>query len=80
MNSKWCLLKESDGTRGANGKKKVYEIVIDGSIVRTSWGMAEKTRRQHSSQYFATESAARQFAFNKRYEKLAKGYELAYAV
>jgi len=80
MNTKWCLLKESDGTRGANGKKKVYEIVVDGNAVRTSWGMAEKPARQSSTQWFPTESHARQFALTRQYDKMAKGYKLAYAV
>lgn len=80
MKTKWCLLKESDGARGANGKKKVYEITIEGTVVRTSWGMAEKRARQRGARWFSSETAAHQFAMNKRYEKLAKGYELAYAV
>jgi hypothetical protein len=80
MNTKWCLLKESDGTRGVNGKKKVYEIVLDGNVVRTSWGMAEKTSRQTAVQGFPSEFQARQYAIGKQYDKMAKGYKLAYAV
>ena len=80
MNTKWCLLKESDGTRGANGKKKVYEIVVDGAVVRTSWGMAEKPSRQSAVQAFPSEFQARQYAISKQYDKMAKGYKLAYAV
>ena len=30
---KWILVKESDGQRGDAGKKKVYEIVLNGSTV-----------------------------------------------
>jgi predicted DNA-binding WGR domain protein len=80
MEKKWCLLKESDGSRGANGKKKIYEVSVSGSIVRTSWGMAEKSNRQQQVQNTYSESYARQLAFMKVQEKLDKGYELAYTV
>lgn len=80
MEKKWCLLKDSDGTRGANGKKKIYEVSVSGSIVRTSWGMAEKGNRQQQVQNTYSESYARQLAFMKVQEKLDKGYELAYTV
>jgi predicted DNA-binding WGR domain protein len=80
MTKKWCLLKESDGARGANGKKKVYEIILDGERVRTVWGMAEKESRQSQVQNFFSESYARQWAAMRVQEKLAKGYEVAYTV
>lgn len=80
MQKKWCLLKESDGTRGALGKKKVYEVTVDGTIVRTSWGMAEKATRQTETKQTYSESYARQLAFMKVQEKIDKGYELAYTV
>lgn len=80
MQKKWCLLKTSDGARGANGKKKVYEVTVDGTIVRTSWGMAEKGSRQTETKQVYSESYARQLAFIKVQEKLDKGYELAYSV
>jgi hypothetical protein len=80
MQKKWCLLKESDGTRGALGKKKIYEVVLDGSIVRTSWGMAEKPNRQTEVKHTYSEIYARQLAGMKVQEKLEKGYELVYSV
>lgn len=46
MEKKWCLLKVSDGQRGNNGKKKVYEITVSGNSVSYSWGMAEKPGRR----------------------------------
>ena len=80
MTKKWCLLKSSDGQRGANGKRKIYEVTVDGSAVRTSWGMAEKPVRQNEIKNYRNEMYARQVAFMKVQEKLNKGYELAYAV
>ena len=80
MTKKWCLLKSSDGQRGANGKRKIYEVTVDGSVVRTSWGMAEKPVRQNEVKNYHDDFYARQAAFMKVQEKLNKGYELAYAV
>jgi len=77
---KWCLLKESDGERGESGKFKVYEITVTGCTLHCSWGMAEKANRQTSTRVFMTAQAASAAAFEKRYQKLAKGYTLAYAV
>jgi predicted DNA-binding WGR domain protein len=78
--TKWCLLKTSDGARGANDKKKVYEVTLDGSTVRTSWGMAEKSARQSATVVYYSEGHARQEAMVKVQEKLGKGYVLAYTV
>jgi len=80
MEKKWCLLKVSDGQRGANGKKKVYEITVSGNSVTTVWGMAEKSSRQSQVQYAYSENGAMQMAKEKLWEKLAKGYKLAYEV
>jgi predicted DNA-binding WGR domain protein len=80
MNKKWCLLKTSDGVRGAIGKKKVYEVIVDGTKVRTVWGMAEKESRQTAVQNFFDVHYARQYAAMKVQEKLDKGYEVAYTV
>lgn len=80
MTTKWCLLKESDGARGAIGKKKVYEVILDGTKVRTVWGMAEKDSRQTQVQNFLDPHYARQWAAIRVQEKLSKGYELAYSV
>jgi hypothetical protein len=78
MQKKWCLLKESDGGRGEAGRKKVYEVIVDGTMIRTSWGMAEKISRQTKIQNLHDEFYARQLAFVKVQEKLDKGYELVY--
>lgn len=80
MNKKWCLLKTSDGVRGQIGKKKVYEVILDGTKVRTVWGMAEKDSRQTQVHNYFDVHYARQAAAIKVQEKLAKGYELAYSV
>lgn len=80
MDKKFCLLKTSDGVRGQAGKKKVYEIMISGTYLLTSWGMAEKTQRQSAKQWFPSAAAASQAAHMKMYEKLGKGYELVYSV
>jgi len=80
MEKKWCLLKDSDGSRGSAGKKKIYEVSVSGTIVRTSWGMAEKPNRQSEVKDLHDEHYARQLAYMKVQEKLDKGYELAYSV
>lgn len=77
---KWALLKASDGARGRNGKKKIYEIVVDGQVLRCAWGMAEKPNRQTSVQRFWSHGAALQAAYVKLYEKQDRGYEVAYKV
>ena len=81
MSAKWCLLKTSDGTRGENGKKKVYEVIIDGKKVRMVWGMAEKDARQVKELTFISEFGAKVYAQDKVREKIqASGYELVYSV
>lgn len=77
---KWCLLKESDGARGAAGKSKVYEITVDGNAVICSWGMAEKASRQTSVTWFANGQAAAWGAREKVWAKEARGYKVAYRV
>jgi predicted DNA-binding WGR domain protein len=83
MNKKWALLKGSDigpMGRGQAGKKKVYEIVLDGFTLTCSWGMAEKTQRQTSVKTFSSTQAATVAAYDKLYSKLERGYEVAYEV
>jgi predicted DNA-binding WGR domain protein len=83
MNKKWALLKGSaigPMGRGQNGKKKVYEVTVDGTTVIFSWGMAEKAQRQTQVRVFRTEQAAIAAAHEKVYAKVAGGYEIAYAV
>lgn len=78
MTKKWCLIKTSDGERGQAGKKKVYEVILDGTKVRTIWGMAEKDSRQTQLKNFYDPHYARQFAALRVHEKIEKGYVLAY--
>lgn len=83
MNKKWALLKGSDigpMGRGQSGKKKVYEVTLDGFTLTCSWGMAEKPKRQTSVQTFSSEQAALNAAYEKVSSKLNGGYEVAYAV
>jgi predicted DNA-binding WGR domain protein len=83
MNRKWALLKASDSGpmgRGQSGKKKVYEIVVDGCTVTFSWGMAEMARRQTQVRSFRTEQGALAAAYEKLDAKVSGGYEIAYAV
>ena len=77
---KWALLKESDGNRGLNGKKKIYEITVEGTKVTFSWGMAEKTSRQTLVIIAANENAAVWTAKGKMWDKVATGYKVAYSV
>lgn len=81
--TKWCLLKDSavgPMGRGQNGKKKVYEVTLDGNVLVCSWGMAEKPNRQSSRQVFYSAQAARSAAFEKVWAKQARGYAVAYRV
>lgn len=80
--TKWCLLKESDGARGAAGKRKIYEITItEDHEVIFEWGRAEKSARQgRKVQRFYSAQAARRAAAEQRWAKETKGYQLAYAV
>lgn len=77
--TKWCLVKVSDGDRGANGKKKVYEVVVDGNHFTATWGMAEKPNRQQQTKYFSDNQSARWAAINQVQSKVDKGYRLAYS-
>lgn len=77
---KWALLKDSDGGRGAAGKSKIYEIVLDDNVVKTSWGMAEKSGRARATKVFFNNNTAYAAARVKLYEKLDKGYHIAYEV
>lgn len=80
MEKKWCLLKESDGARGEAGKKKVYEVTVNGNMLSLSWGMAEKSVRASSTKFFASDNAAVAEALEKVHAKLDKGYKLAFVV
>lgn len=78
VEKKWVLLSESDGARGENGKKKIYEIVVKDNMLFTSWGMAEKSVRASSTKFFSSNNAAHTEAIEKLSQKLAKGYVLAF--
>jgi hypothetical protein len=80
MEKKWCLLKNSDGNRGLAGKKKIYEVTVDGTKVTYSWGMAEKSTRQTFVDYGKNETSAFQLAMMKVNFKIESGYEIAYTV
>ena len=83
MNKKWALLKSSDigpQGRGQAGKKKVYEITLDGFTLTCSWGMAEKPKRQTSVQVFRNQQAALTAAYDKLDSKVGRGYVIAYSV
>jgi predicted DNA-binding WGR domain protein len=73
---KFILVKKSDGDRGQNGKKKIYEIVQEGTRVVMMWGKAEELSKQQNVKYFQTETQAFWFAREKNWEKQSKGYEL----
>lgn len=77
---KWCLLKTSDGLRGARGKQKVYEVRLDGNTVTFEWGMAEMPQRQRKVVTYLTYAQARQAAGVKVADKVAGGYTVAYRV
>lgn len=76
--TKIVMISKSQGERGNEGKKKVYEIVVEANKVTMSWGMAEKPNRQTKTEWFATAIEANWFATDKKFEKVNKGYEVAY--
>lgn len=80
MEKRWALLKSSDGARGSQGKRKIYEIQLEGAVLTCRWGMAEKAQRQTSVRVFRNEQAAMAAAYEKLYAKLDGGYAIAYAV
>jgi predicted DNA-binding WGR domain protein len=80
MDKKWCLLKVSDGSRGDQGKQKVYEVIVTGSVLRCEWGMAEKLSRQSSTKVFADNQSALWAARQKVWSKMDRGYRVAYEV
>ena len=80
MNSKWCLLKRSDGVRGEAGKRKVYEVTVSDCTLICEWGMAERPSRQRSVQHFSTNQAARAAGYAKVWSKRDRGYEVVYSV
>ena len=79
MTTKWCLVKSSDGERGVIGKKKVYELSVEGNSFTAVWGMAEKPARQRQVKTFTSAQGARWAAIEKVQSKLDKGYVLAYS-
>ena len=75
---KIVLVNKSEGSRGANGKKKIYEIVIDGNKVVFSWGKAEESARQTQTRLFSTAWYAEQIANEKKWAKIDRRYEVAF--
>jgi len=75
---KIVLVSASTGERGNDGKKKVYEIVLNDNVVLLSWGKAEEDRRQSKSEFFTNSYFAKMFAEDKMWEKIAKGYSVAF--
>ena len=76
--SKIVLIGSSDGERGQDGKKKIYEIIVEDNFVTLMWGKAEEARRQTKREFFANSFTAQMFANNKKWEKVNKGYTVAY--
>lgn len=76
--TKIVMISKSQGERGQAGKKKVYEIIIEANKVTLSWGMAEKPNRQTKTEWFGSTIEAKWFADDKKFQKLDKGYEVAY--
>lgn len=72
------LTSASQGERGQAGHKKVYEIIVDGNKVVLRWGKAEETKRQEQVKFFSYENAAYNFALEKKWAKVDKGYVVAY--
>lgn len=74
---KWILVKESDGQRGDAGKKKVYEIVLDGKTVTVMWGKFEEAYgKQTQVKEFPNAFLAAEWAEEQRHAKRKKGYDL----
>jgi predicted DNA-binding WGR domain protein len=75
---KIVLVNDSEGVRGAIGKKKVYEILVEGNKVTLSWGMAEKSNRQTKVEWFGNANHAEAFATEKQWSKVDRGYQIAF--
>ncbi len=75
---KVVLIKTSEGQRGQEGRKKIYEITIAGNVVTFSWGKAEENKRQTLTKVFAQEWQAVNYAYEKQDQKVAKGYQVAF--
>jgi hypothetical protein len=74
------LVKRSQGERGQYGARKAYKIYVravsaNSWCVFMSWGKEEMPNSwMGSEKIFATEQRAVQFAWDKFYEKIDKGY------
>lgn len=77
-NAVFVLTATSQGERGEQGHKKVYEIIVEGSKVTLRWGKAEETKRQVQTKWFGYDNAAYNFALEKKWAKVDKGYVVAY--
>ena len=72
------LTSTSQGERGQAGHKKVQEIIVDGNKVELRWGKAEETKRQTQTKWFSYGNDAYNFALEKKWAKVDKGYVVAY--
>lgn len=74
------LVKRSQGERGQYGARKAYKIYVrtvseNNWCVFMSWGKEESPNSwMGSEKIFATEQQAVQFAWDKFYDKIDKGY------
>jgi hypothetical protein len=83
MQNVWILVAQSQAGpqgRGQSGKKKVYEVRVEGTKVYFAWGMAEKVERQRK----VVECGSYQSALYKARVKVAektfeRGYKLVLA-
>lgn len=74
----FVLTATSQGERGEQGHKKIYEIIVEGNSVFLRWGKAEETKRQTQRKWFTSNNAALSFAQEKKWAKVDKGYVIAY--
>ena len=74
---KWVLVKESDGERGLDGKKKSYEIVLDGRKVTVTWGKFEVAYGQQTQvKEFGSAFLANEWIEAQIHAKRKNGYNL----
>ena len=73
---RFFLTKPSDGQRGAMGKRKMYEIFQADKTVIIEYGMLERGENHSEMKEFDCENSAKEFALDKYYSKVKKGYEV----
>ncbi len=75
-NQKWVLVKKSDGERGNNGLKKMYQVIVEDRKVITLWGKAEDNNQAKQVKQFRYSYEAKAYAYNKVDSKVSRGYEV----